>query len=308
MNLNINDDIINLNVSENSTKIESSNNNIELNISNNNMNVEGETKELNLGILPPKVVVSEKDHNKLLNRDLPNQHPIKSIEGLEENGDGTKFLSDDGTYKEVKIFDDVVEDILVNGASVVDENNNANIFVPTNTSELLNDSGFITNLAKDLVNYYLKSEVYNKEEINQLASTLQNVSITIVTSLPSTGETNVIYFVSKTGKENDVYDEWIYINSKWEHIGSTQVDLTGYATEKWVKDQDYMPIPDFREYMKYFHYTKDETDAKLENYYDKEEVDAKLEELPTGGTELTGGDNTVIEENKINVYTNTGYK
>ena len=101
MNLNINDDIINLNVSGNSTKIESSNNNIELNISNNNMNVEGESKELNLGILPPKVVVSEKDHSKLLNRDLPNQHPIKSIEGLEENGDGTKFLSDDGTYKEV---------------------------------------------------------------------------------------------------------------------------------------------------------------------------------------------------------------
>ena len=28
----------------------------------------------------------------------------------------------------------------------------------------------------------------------------------------------------------------------------------------------------------------------------------------SGGTELTGGDNTVIEDNKINVYTNTGYK
>lgn len=88
----------------------------------------------------------------------------------------------------------------------------------------------------------------------------------------------------------------------------TNVDLTGYATEQWVKDQDYMPIPDFQEYVNFMYYTKDQTDAKLENYYDKEEVDAKLEDLPTGGTELTGGDNTVIEENKINVYTNTGYK
>lgn len=34
----------------------------------------------------------------------------------------------------------------------------------------------------------------------------------------------------------------------------------------------------------------------------------RLKDLPTGGTELTGGDNTAIEENKINVYTNTGYK
>lgn len=34
----------------------------------------------------------------------------------------------------------------------------------------------------------------------------------------------------------------------------------------------------------------------------------RLKDLPTGGTELTGGDNTVIEDNAINVYTNTGYK
>lgn len=46
----------------------------------------------------------------------------------------------------------------------------------------------------------------------------------------------------------------------------------------------------------------------LVNYYNKKEIDTKLENLPSGGTELTGGDNTVIEDNKINVYTNTGYK
>ncbi len=34
----------------------------------------------------------------------------------------------------------------------------------------------------------------------------------------------------------------------------------------------------------------------------------RLKDLPTGGTELTGGDNTVIEDKAINVYTNTGYK
>lgn len=66
-----------------------------------NLNINDDNIGLTLGILPPKVVVPEKDHNKLLNRDLPNQHPIKSIEGLKENGEGTKFLSDDGTYKDL---------------------------------------------------------------------------------------------------------------------------------------------------------------------------------------------------------------
>lgn len=46
---------------------------------------------------------------------------------------------------------------------------------------------------------------------------------------------------------------------------------------------------------------------KNNEVYNKKEIDTKLEELPTG-TELLSGDNTVIEDNKINAYTNTGYK
>ena len=178
------------------------------------------------------------------------------------------------------------------------------------TTEWVNGRGFITNLANNLVNYYLKDEVYNKEEINDLANSLQNVSITIVNTLPNKGQTNVIYFVSKTGSTNDIYDEYIYINNVWEHIGSTEVDLTGYATEQWVNSKNYMPIPDFHEFMKYAYYDKTQTDEKFKDYYNKEEVDTKLENLQTGGggTNLTGGDNTVIEDNAINVYTNTGYK
>lgn len=174
--------------------------------------------------------------------------------------------------------------------------------------EIPDTSEFIKNTVDNLVNYYKKSEVYNKEEINELASTLQNVSITIVDTLPSKGQTNVIYFVSKTGSDNDIYDEWIYVNNAWEHIGSTEVDLTGYATEKWVKDQEYMSIPDFMEYINYMYYDIDEIDEMFDNHYTKEEIDEAFKSLPTGGTELTSGDNTVIEDKVINVYTNTGYK
>ena len=54
-------------------------------------------------------------------------------------------------------------------------------------------------------------------------------TIEVVTELPTTGESNVIYLVPKqdTG-DNDVFDEYIYVNNDWELIGSTAIDLSGY--------------------------------------------------------------------------------
>ena len=44
------------------------------------------------------------------------------------------------------------------------------LVIPTKTSDLTNDSGFITNQTNSLANYYLKSEAYNKTEVNNLFS------------------------------------------------------------------------------------------------------------------------------------------
>lgn len=109
--------------------------------------------------------------------------------------------------------------------------------IPTKTSDLTNDSGFITNAVNDLVNYYLKSESYNKTEVNSLVNNITKVTISVVDELPEVGESNIIYFVPKITKEKDIYDEYVWISNDWEHIGSTDVDLTGYATENWVNAQ-----------------------------------------------------------------------
>lgn len=103
--------------------------------------------------------------------------------------------------------------------------------VPTKTSDLENDSGFITKAVDDLANYYLKSEVYTREEVLNLISQMKSVSIQPVEVLPDIGETNIIYFLPKEGTEDDVYDEYIWISDKWERIGSTSVDLTNYYTK-----------------------------------------------------------------------------
>lgn len=39
------------------------------------------------------------------------------------------------------------------------------------------------------------------------------------------------------GSGQNIYNEYMYINSAWELIGDTAVDLTGYATESYVGEQ-----------------------------------------------------------------------
>ena len=57
----------------------------------------------------------------------------------------------------------------------------------------------------------------------------------IVTSLPATGDENIIYMVlDQTASSPDIYDEWLWTNGAYEHIGSTRVDLTDYYNKTQV--------------------------------------------------------------------------
>lgn len=99
--------------------------------------------------------------------------------------------------------------------------------VPTKLSELTNDTGFITNTVNNLVNYYLKTEIYDKNEINSLIGNLTSLNTLIVTELPTENiSTSTIYLIKNTEQaENNYYDEYLYINGAWERIGTTQVNI-----------------------------------------------------------------------------------
>lgn len=91
-----------------------------------------------------------------------------------------------------------------------------------NISMLNNDKGYQTEQqVEDKINEIVS------DEIGQITT----FSFQIVDSLPSTGTSNHIYLVPISGaKESDnYYEEYCYINNKWELIGTTQVDLTPYA-------------------------------------------------------------------------------
>lgn len=129
-----------------------------------------------------------------------------------------------------------IDSISVNNTAQEIVNKNVNITVPTKTSDLTNDSGFITNAVNDLTNYYLKSETYTQTEVNSLIGAITTVDIQVVQQLPTTDiSTNTIYFVpAETSETNNIYDEYIYVNSSWELIGSTKVNLSNYYTSTQV--------------------------------------------------------------------------
>ena len=104
---------------------------------------------------------------------------------------------------------------------------------------------------KDIEQLY----IYNGNEWVIYSDTLkikiEGFDVIKVETLPTENiQEKTIYLVPNTqAKENNIYDEYIYINNTWEIIGTTAVDLS--------------------------------------NYYNKEEVDnkvANIQALPTGGT------------------------
>ena len=83
---------------------------------------------------------------------------------------------------------------------------------------------------------YTASEVgaTTTSDVNELIATaiggINSFDVEIVNALPTTNiKTHTIYFVSKTGSTDDIYDEYMYINNGWEKIGTTDIDLSGYV-------------------------------------------------------------------------------
>lgn len=70
-----------------------------------------------------------------------------------------------------------------------------------------------------------------ESEIQSMIEKASSLKKEVVTSLPQTGKDDVIYLVKDPkGKDNNNYLEYLWLNGKYELIGSTQVDLSGYVT------------------------------------------------------------------------------
>lgn len=96
---------------------------------------------------------------------------------------------------------------------------------PASTSELKNDSGFITKSVSDLANYYLKGSTYSREEIDSRISAIPKFAIRVVNFLPNDPDIHTIYLVGG-GEADNLYTEYINVDGKWEILGSQIADKT----------------------------------------------------------------------------------
>ena len=95
--------------------------------------------------------------------------------------------------------------------------------IPTNNNQLTNGAGYQT-----------ESQVSNA--ISNAISGITSFEYEVVTSLPTTGVKGKIYLKSNNQGANNVYEEYIWVNSAFEMIGTTAVDLSNYLqkTEQTV--------------------------------------------------------------------------
>ena len=98
--------------------------------------------------------------------------------------------------------------------------------IPTRVSDLTNDS-----------NYQTDTEV--ETAITEALADIVGFSVEIVNSLPATGDAGIFYFVPNSVEQNNIYDEYLYVNNAWEKLGTTEIDLSNYLQKTdiaaWAK-------------------------------------------------------------------------
>lgn len=110
-----------------------------------------------------------------------------------------------------------IETIKVNGVVQDIKTKEVDITVPTDNTSLANGAG-----------YQKAAEV--QAAINEALSGITGIDFQIVSALPATGKKGTIYLMAHSHGTGDSYDEYIWLptSSKFEKIGNTDIDLSGY--------------------------------------------------------------------------------
>lgn len=94
----------------------------------------------------------------------------------------------------------------------------------------LEGKGYATETFVTDKNYQNDTQV--QAAINKAISGITGIDFSVVEQLPDSGEKGIIYLVSNNGKPQNIYDEYIWVEDKFEKIGTTDIDLTEYLKKE----------------------------------------------------------------------------
>ena len=132
------------------------------------------------------------------------------------------------------------------------------------------------------------NDYYTREEVEELVNSIPKFTFKIVETLPTSNiSTSTIYLIPKSSSLEDVnlYDEYAYIDNKWEKIGDTKISLDNYYTKSEINDLLPKKVSELENDIGYitnqtngliYYYTKTEIDEKLGLYVSNNELNNKL--------------------------------
>ena len=147
----------------------------------------------------------------------------------------------DATDSTIRIITKDLED--ANEKYIIDYNNETGVLtvqgatrLPYNLRTHLTiyyERGILSDVIKNTENKlksYVSNYAYSKASVDAKLSAIPKFAIEVVNKLPTFNISNTtVYLVPKENETNDLYEEWIYVDSKWELLGTAKVDLTDYA-------------------------------------------------------------------------------
>ena len=112
-------------------------------------------------------------------------------------------------------------------------NNTAQYTDGTVKSHAENLTIHVTQADKDLWNATLQNA---KDYAKNLFDQVTSFNIVVCQSLPTQDiQTMTIYFLQISAEQNDLYEEYMYIDGAWEKIGNTRIDLSDYVTTSMLQ-------------------------------------------------------------------------
>ena len=164
------------------------------------------------------------------------------VDNLTKGVNGKKLTTNDLTNELKTKYDaaqpNTIESIKVNDAvQTIGAEKTVNITVPTKVSELT-----------DASSYYTKTEI-DKKISDAIAGKLKKLAVDALPAIEDADDSTIYLVPNSKTEGNNVRDEYLLINGKFELIGSTEVDLSGYlkvsdeATEQDIENifKNYTP-------------------------------------------------------------------